>query len=119
MCIRDRLSSHRLYLHTFSQINGQSHFVCSRLSSMYLPFSSFPVFALHCPVSYTHLVISMIISIFETLAQYSPIYLTNQNLALLTKSVSLTDFIPSIGLTVIIIIINIFLSMSIFNKKQL
>lgn len=64
-------------------------------------------------------VISMIISIFETLAQYSPIYLTNQNLALLTKSVSLTDFIPSIGLTVIIIIINIFLSMSIFNKKQL
>ena len=32
-------------------------------------------------------VISMIISIFETLAQYSPIYLTNQNLDLLTKYV--------------------------------
>ena len=46
-------------------------------------------------------------------------WIFNQNLALLTKSVSLTDFIPSIGLTVIIIIINIFLSMSIFNKKQL
>ena len=26
-------------------------FVCSRLSSMYLPFSSFPVFSLHCQLS--------------------------------------------------------------------
>lgn len=64
-------------------------------------------------------IISMIISIFETLSKYSPIYLMTENFALLTHSLSVTDFIPSLVVSIVIIVMNIILSISLFNKKQL
>jgi ABC-2 type transport system permease protein len=64
-------------------------------------------------------ILMTVINIFPKFKPFNPITLSTQNLSLLSSAGNNSDFITSMGVTIISILIILFLSVVIFNKKQI